>query len=206
MTDQSGEHDPIARALELMVYAPLGAALYLRDMGPGFLRMFVSRGRAEVDNRQDQVTTRIRHVKGAGEVAIAFGVPMVRKKVEQRLASLRPEPPAPPRATPGAPPQPAVATAAVGEEPVAEASLPAPVPAAGAPTGIAASNHESHAGNGHGTPEARLAIPGYDALSASQVVERLAGLSAEELAAVREYESGHRRRRTILGKIEQLTG
>ena len=53
--------------------------------------------------------------------------------------------------------------------------------------------------------EPRLAIPGYDALSASQVVERLAGLSPDELAAVRHYEAGHRRRRTILGKIEQLS-
>jgi hypothetical protein len=51
----------------------------------------------------------------------------------------------------------------------------------------------------------QLAIPGYDALSASQVVERLAGLSGDELAAVRQYEAGHRRRRTILGKIEQLS-
>ena len=54
-------------------------------------------------------------------------------------------------------------------------------------------------------PPTALAIPGYDALSASQVVERLAGLSGDELAAVREYETGHRRRRTILGKIEQLS-
>ena len=55
------------------------------------------------------------------------------------------------------------------------------------------------------TVEEQLAIPGYDALSASQVVERLAGLSGDELAAVRRYETGHRRRRTILGKIEQLS-
>ena len=32
-----------------------------------------------------------------------------------------------------------------------------------------------------------------------------AGLGADELAAVREYEVGHRNRRTILGKIDQLT-
>jgi len=49
-----------------------------------------------------------------------------------------------------------------------------------------------------------LAIPGYDALSASQVVERLVGLEADELVAVRDYERAHRQRRTILGKIEQL--
>ena len=50
-----------------------------------------------------------------------------------------------------------------------------------------------------------LPIPGYDALSASQVVERLAGLSTDELDAVRTYESAHRNRRTILGKIDQIS-
>jgi hypothetical protein len=49
-----------------------------------------------------------------------------------------------------------------------------------------------------------LPIPGYDALSASQVVERLIGLSVDELQAVRDYEASHRNRRTILGKIDQL--
>lgn len=49
-----------------------------------------------------------------------------------------------------------------------------------------------------------LAIPGYDALSAPQVVQRLSGLSPEELDAVRTYESATRRRQTILGRITQL--
>ena len=50
-----------------------------------------------------------------------------------------------------------------------------------------------------------LAIPEYDQLSASQVVERLDGLTAGELDAVRDYELAHRGRNTILGKITQLT-
>jgi hypothetical protein len=49
-----------------------------------------------------------------------------------------------------------------------------------------------------------LAIPDYDALSASQVVPRLESLTSEELEAVREYESGTRGRKTILTKIAQL--
>jgi hypothetical protein len=49
-----------------------------------------------------------------------------------------------------------------------------------------------------------LAIPGYDSLSASQVVQRLDGLSNDELEAVRAYESATRGRRTILSKIAQL--
>ncbi len=53
-------------------------------------------------------------------------------------------------------------------------------------------------------PASDLAIPGYDSLSASQVVPRLAGLRPDELAAVRDYEAAHRGRRTILGRIAQL--
>ena len=51
-----------------------------------------------------------------------------------------------------------------------------------------------------------LAIPEYDALAASQVVPRLAGLSAAELEAVRMYETDHRARRTILARLDQLQG
>jgi hypothetical protein len=53
-------------------------------------------------------------------------------------------------------------------------------------------------------PGQDLAIPGYDALSASQVVQRLDGLSAGELEEVRAYELATRGRRTILNKIAQL--
>jgi hypothetical protein len=49
-----------------------------------------------------------------------------------------------------------------------------------------------------------LAIHDYDALSASQVVPRLAGLADDELELVRVYEAGTRGRKTILNKIAQL--
>jgi hypothetical protein len=49
-----------------------------------------------------------------------------------------------------------------------------------------------------------LAIPGYDSLSASQVVQRLTGLSGRELEAVRAYEVAGRGRKTILTKVAQL--
>ena len=49
-----------------------------------------------------------------------------------------------------------------------------------------------------------LAIPSYDSLSASQVVHRLAGLSREEVRAVRAYEAATRARRTIVARADQL--
>jgi len=57
-----------------------------------------------------------------------------------------------------------------------------------------------------GAGAATLAITDYDSLAASQGIPRLAGLSADELAEVARYESAHRGRRTILGKITQLQG
>ena len=51
-----------------------------------------------------------------------------------------------------------------------------------------------------------LAIPGYEALSASQVVRRLDGLGPTELEAIYEHESATRRRRTILHRTQQLLG
>ena len=59
-----------------------------------------------------------------------------------------------------------------------------------------------------GTPPAAssLAIPAYDTLSASQVVPRLEGLSADELEAIRAYEEATRARKTVLTRIDQLRG
>lgn len=51
---------------------------------------------------------------------------------------------------------------------------------------------------------AELSIADYDSLAASQVIPRLEGLAADELEAVRRYETDHRGRKTILGKIAQL--
>jgi hypothetical protein len=55
-------------------------------------------------------------------------------------------------------------------------------------------------------PDADLAIPGYETLSASQVVRRLDGLGLGELQAIYEHESVTKRRRTILHRTQQLLG
>jgi hypothetical protein len=58
---------------------------------------------------------------------------------------------------------------------------------------------------GTGRPITGLPIDGYDELSAAQVVDMLERLGRDELESIRDYESSHRGRSTILGKIEQLT-
>jgi hypothetical protein len=80
----------------------------------------------------------------------------------------------------------------------------APEPAAPSPSASSRQAGESTAASA-APMTATLGIPDYDELSASQVVERLDGLQAGELDAVRAYEEAHRARRTILYKIEQLS-
>ena len=49
-----------------------------------------------------------------------------------------------------------------------------------------------------------LAIPDYDTVPAIDVVMQLADLDAHERAQIGAYELVNRRRRTILGKLQQL--
>jgi hypothetical protein len=160
---------------EAAFYVPFGLLAYARDVAPTVMTILVARGRGEIDQHLGKVTDRVRHVKAVGDAAIAFGLPGLRR---------RPEPAAPAERAAGPP----VDRAAVSSNGAAQRGT-AERPDA------AASRAAADA----------LAIPGYDVLSASQVVERLAGLDAEQLQAIRAYEAAHRNRQTIIGKIDQLT-
>ena len=193
------------RALDLLVYAPVGVALYLRDTVPTFVNLFVSRGRAELGQRRQQAQDQVAQARAMGEFAVNFGGPKVREHVEKGIALARKSAEsvlggagdedrgpdgADDDASPAPAPQPdrAAANSRAASRPAREstntstATTAAPAPAA-----------------------TTLVIPDYDELSASQVVERLDGLPASDLDAVRAYEEAHRARRTILYKIEQLT-
>ncbi len=189
------EHkDRIAHTLEVLIYAPIGAGLYLRDMGPTFVNMFVARGRAEIDRRQAQIEQRTTTARSIGQVATAFGVPMVRQRVEREVGTARQ------RAQ-------TLLGSIAGSDPVngAPAARPEPAPAT-APKSTKAPAPTARPADANGSgADSDLPIPGYNSLSASQVVERLTGLSAGELEAVRTYEATNRKRRTILGKIDQIS-
>ena len=192
------------RALDLLVYAPVGVALYLRDTVPTFVNLFVSRGRAELGQRRQQAQDQVAQAKAMGEFAVNFGGPKVREHVEKGIALARkgaesvlggagdeagvpdaaddvPSPAPAPRPDPAAPNS-SAASRSAGESTATATTTAAPAPAA-----------------------TTLVIPDYDELSASQVVERLDGLPASDLDAVRAYEEAHRARRTIMYKIERLT-
>ena len=83
------DKDAGERAKELLVYGPIGLALYLRDTAPSFLRLFVSRGRNEFDQRRREVTEQIDQAKAVGENTAAFGGPHVLRIVSDGLAAVR---------------------------------------------------------------------------------------------------------------------
>jgi hypothetical protein len=64
---------------------------------------------------------------------------------------------------------------------------------------------EAHGGEAGTDGGIVLPIDAYDHLAARQVCDRLPSLTPAELQLVAGYERAHRGRRTILGKIEQLT-
>jgi len=228
----SDDKNPVEKALDLCVYAPVGAALYVRDMMPGMLGIFVSRGKRELQGKKtpppppvpaDEVKRRIDESVGVAKVVAesGFGVAKdvagasigvardvagtaLKGLLDNRPGTTRPNGTAAPATAPAAETVPGSAAGTATETATA---TPAPEPAP-VTTPEAATTSEPEAPIAAvdlTVPDVdELAIPDYDELSASQVVERLEGLDAGELEAVRRYEAAHRGRNTILGKIAQL--
>ena len=181
---------PLDRLLDLVFYAPLGLILRAREEVP----RLASQGR-------DRVSSQTPLAKMVGQMTVAQGRRQVEGLVD-RLArssssSSEPVPPSPSpgggRPMPVPVPDPGGDAAGGG----ANATLPVPAPESSPePAGTVEVVP---------TPEASdLPIPGYDSLSASQVVQRLPGLSSGELEAVRAYEEAGRGRKTVLLRVAQL--
>jgi hypothetical protein len=166
---------PGDRLLELVVFGPAGLAVTVVEEFP----KFVEKGRHRVEG---QVHT----ARLVGQVAFQMG----RRQIEQSLGRIgsRSGVDTPERTSKDPPSGPVSSGRAVDS---VEHRRP--------PYG--ATGHG--VGNGSGSVSS-LAIPGYDSLSASQVVQRLEGLSSAELEEVRVHEGAHRQRRTILHRVEQL--
>jgi hypothetical protein len=199
---------PAERALDILVFAPLGLALSARDLLP----TLVEKGRQQLTGQvtQARVIGQFAFQQGSKEAGKAFE--RARSSAESTLSArlgengsgpapatearqpTAPSRPTPPPARP-APTQPRPSPTAAAPTPAAAGPAPAPEPVRAEPAPTP------------GTPAplaSTLAIPAYDSLSASQVVPRLSGLSPAELEAVRTYEAAHRGRKTILNRVAQL--
>jgi hypothetical protein len=204
----SEQPNPLERAVDLFVFAPVGVAMFAKDTVPTFLKMFVSRGQTELASRKKSLHDHANQYRTVGKFAVKYGGPVVKQQAEEKLDGARrraeetfsglivarggaagePTPPT------------KVARAAKVEAPRGTTANGA---TADAPHTNGTNGKAADAAPVHVAPA--LAIPEYDQLSASQVVERLDGLTPDELDAVRAYELAHRGRATILGKITQLT-
>jgi hypothetical protein len=168
------EKNAVEKLIEAAVFAPLGIAAMVRDE----LDKLVARGHQEAAN---------------AKVMGQYAVKQMRDDLEKKLKEVAERPPT---SRPAAKPAPAApATPPTPAAPAVAATPAAPPPAPVVETnGSPVTVHDANS----------LAIPGYDSLSASQVVERLAGLNAEELEAIGSYEAAGRGRRTILNRVAQL--
>jgi hypothetical protein len=218
------EKPPVEKAVELLLYAPVGMALYVRDMLPSMMGIFVARGKREVASHRTppqppvtpppippEVKRRIDESVGMARVMAEGGFGVAREVAGSGIGVARDvagsaltqflalrgtngdtmlSPREPATSAGFAPPETVPSPAAAPPAAPAPAAEPPAPPDAAWRAGVPASE--------------ALPIPDYDELSASQVVERLDGLDRDSLDAIRRYETDHRGRNTILGKIAQL--
>jgi hypothetical protein len=192
----SDRKSPVEQALDLFVYAPIGFLAMARDELP----KLVERGHQELSQ---QATV----AKMMGEYAVGEGQKEAGKRLQQASETITAitstlgerRRPSGRRSTGGPAPSTSAAPA-----PPASSAAPSSAPAPSGPPVVTPPPAPASAPAPPPPPVDGLAIPGYDALSASQVVQRLAGLSGDELEAVRSYEAATRGRKTILNRVEQL--
>lgn len=190
----SDEKTPLEQALDLFVYAPLGLFITVTEELPNL-----------VEKGHQRLSSQLTMARMMGEMAAPQLQAEAEKMVKAVVDRLTPPPVPPRRRAATAPP----ARPSPSPAPASRAAPSAPATADGDSTFSrppGAPNGGPPPGGGAGAAAAHLSIPGYDALSAMQVVQRLAGLDRVELEAVVAYESAHRGRKTILGKAEQLLG
>jgi len=192
--EASGEVPLSERILDLLVFVPVGIVASVIEELP----KLAERGRSRLG-------VQLSSARAVGEFAFKAGHREFRRRsdgLRERGAEPAPRPAGRPEARypirtipRNPPPRDQARTSA--PPPTGPAPVPGPsaVPRPGTPTSAA---------NGHVPEVGSLGIPGFDTLSASQVVQRLDGLTRSELVSVRTYETASRRRRTILSRVDQL--
>ena len=171
---------PLDQALDLFVYAPLGFALEARELLPEL----IERGRNQVDGQVTMARMVGRFAVQQGQVEANKRLGPIQQQAASALSDL------------GLAPRPRGQTATTRPS-TTSAAAPRSARARSQPTGASEATASL-------LDDSSLAVPDYDGLAASQVIPRLAGLSAAELEEVRAYEAAKRGRKTILNKIAQL--
>lgn len=182
-------------AMKLLVYAPIGAAMYLKDMAPTFLNMFTVRGKAQVDETRNMANNMFTMAKSLGQARVNQTQQDVRKRTE----AVRGAAEGGLKVVQGIGRNAGSAAASAGDR-IREAS---PVGGTTSGNGVVGGSRTAKATTAT-APAPDLAIQDYDSLSATQVAQRLGGLGTADLRKVRDYEVSNRGRKTIVGKIDSL--
>ena len=210
--DDESEETPLSeRLLDLLVFIPAGLAVTAVDELP----KLAARGR-------ERMGVRVSSARAVGQFAVKAGQSEFRRRssalrrrdqgASEVLGDEGPELADGPGPTPRTP-RVNDAHRSAGTESVASpitttppttAATTRPSTPAKPPAEAPVAATAPAPGNGHTPAVSSLAIPGFDSLSASQVVQRLDGLNRQELVSVRAYESSTRGRRTILNRVDQL--
>lgn len=142
----------------------------------------------------DRATAPVQIVKSFADVTLGRVV----SPAEDRIESPRPDaPPAPARSRRS----PTAVSASTGRT---ERPKPGAVRDESAVAEPVAAEVAAALDEGVTADPAALPIDQYESLAASHVVARLESLTPDELRTVRSFETSHRGRRTVLGKIDQL--
>ncbi len=204
----------LAQSKELLVYAPIGLVLYLKDTAPSFLKLFAARGRTEVGQRGKSVGEQLDSARSLGTnlalpsieslKTLTNSLGKIRQAAENAVSALQllagrdsgsPDLKSPaPEAPDSKLPKPKMAKPKLPDSKLAKSKT---AKASGAKLSVATPpDSESE----------QLLIPDYDGLSASQIIALLDGLTPADRAAIAKYESENRHRVKILDQIDHLDG
>lgn len=185
-SDHNEDIPLVERVIEATLFRPFEVAAQLAAVPP-----------REVSSRVRQVRNDVRAARMLGKFAVDYGVRRLRAEVAARVENDSDVRATPPRSDGGA-----VAPVAENDRIDEQASAVAPPPDTDDAVEDEGSPDPSEQPAGI-DPE-QLALPDYDSLSAADIVGLLGALTQHERDAVEEYESANRRRRTVLGKLDQL--
>jgi hypothetical protein len=191
-------NDPVHRALDVFVYAPVGLALMAYQWVPSLVSGILARGVAQLGEAE----ARVNQAKMIGQVAVTYGSRQIRRDLDSRLGEACRKAEFLAGYIPGLRSDDDEDDDLLAEPLMGQAPAPRPSPAPSVTEPLSTPPVPPPAGPGPSAAE--LPIPAYDGLSASQVVSRLTGLTPTELDKVAAYETAGRARKTVLGAIDRL--
>ncbi len=182
----SHERPSFGRVLDLALYAPVGAALVLREELPKRARQ-----------RRQALENRVQLARFIGRLAVQTGQRELAKRIAEQQRAKQAEVAASREGAPNA--------AATTDDRTPTHPVLSLVPSAGVRSAAPDEPDAADAAERADVPAAdRLPIRDYESLAAIHVVERLRSMDPGEIESIRRFEVAHRSRRTILAKIEQL--